>query len=322
MNEPIPWLHALQLDGRGGALPPGPQGFEPDAEGQVAWVHLDWHDERQVRLLREESGLGPELIEVLLARDTRPRMLAQGPGLLLILRGVNLNPGAEPEDMISLRIWIEPRRIITLRASPIQSAAALRDALQAGRGPADAGEFLLGLIRNLNQRIAPVLEDLEDAIEAIYDEPEGDDSEQRQQLLELRRRTVILRRHIAPQREALYSLSAEPPAWLNASQRARILEAVEHVRLFVEDLDSIAAHAALIQSGIEGRMNEKLNGRLYLLTLVAGIFLPLGFLTGLLGVNLGGIPGSESPRAFGLFCLLIAFIFIVQVLFLRLRRWF
>lgn len=37
---------------------------------------------------------------------------------------------------------------------------------------------------------------------------------------------------------------------------------------------------------------------MYVLSLVAAIFLPLGLLTGLLGINVGGIPGTESPWAF------------------------
>jgi zinc transporter len=35
-----------------------------------------------------------------------------------------------------------------------------------------------------------------------------------------------------------------------------------------------------------------------MLTIVAGIFLPLGFLTGLMGINVGGMPGVEESSAF------------------------
>ena len=36
----------------------------------------------------------------------------------------------------------------------------------------------------------------------------------------------------------------------------------------------------------------------YMLTIVAGIFLPLSFLTGLMGINVGGMPGVEDGDAF------------------------
>ena len=42
-----------------------------------------------------------------------------------------------------------------------------------------------------------------------------------------------------------------------------------------------------------------------LLSIIAAIFLPLGFVTGLLGVNVAGIPGAAYPYAFGIVCLVL-----------------
>ncbi|MDP2532742.1 CorA family divalent cation transporter [Photobacterium damselae subsp. piscicida] len=67
--------------------------------------------------------------------------------------------------------------------------------------------------------------------------------------------------------------------------------------------------------------SESLNQRVYFLSLVTTIFLPLGFLTGLLGVNLGGIPGAQDGRAFTIFCILLAFVFMLQLLFFYRRKW-
>lgn len=41
---------------------------------------------------------------------------------------------------------------------------------------------------------------------------------------------------------------------------------------------------------------------MYVLSVVAAIFLPLGFVTGLLGINVGGIPGTEWPWSFTVVC--------------------
>ena len=51
-----------------------------------------------------------------------------------------------------------------------------------------------------------------------------------------------------------------------------------------------------------------MNKTMYVLSIVAGIFLPLGLLTGLLGINVGGIPGTEHPLAFMLVCVLLLII--------------
>lgn len=94
------------LDGRGGCAP-----LEP---ARPRWYHLDYSQPDAAAVL---TGLGLEapLIEALIRPDSRPRTLDLPGGVLVILRGVNTNPGADPEDMVSLRLWIEPERLISVR---------------------------------------------------------------------------------------------------------------------------------------------------------------------------------------------------------------
>ncbi len=61
---------------------------------------------------------------------------------------------------------------------------------------------------------------------------------------------------------------------------------------------------------------------MYVLSIVAGIFLPLGLLTGLLGINVGGIPGTESKLAFAIVCLILLLIAGIQIWVFRKKRWF
>ena len=69
-------------------------------------------------------------------------------------------------------------------------------------------------------------------------------------------------------------------------------------------------------------MSEQLNSRMYVLSIVAAMFLPLGFLTGLVGINLGGIPGSESPFGFLVFSLLMIMILALQLWYFSRKNWF
>jgi len=61
---------------------------------------------------------------------------------------------------------------------------------------------------------------------------------------------------------------------------------------------------------------------MYLLSVIAAVFPPLGLITGLLGVNVGGISGTENPRAFALLCGGTVLFVICQLWFLRRKRWF
>ena len=69
-------------------------------------------------------------------------------------------------------------------------------------------------------------------------------------------------------------------------------------------------------------MSEQLNQRTYVLSVVAAIFLPLGFLTGLLGINVGGIPGADSPLGFVVFSGILILIVGVQLWYFIRKGWF
>jgi len=60
---------------------------------------------------------------------------------------------------------------------------------------------------------------------------------------------------------------------------------------------------------------------MYVLSIVAAFFLPLGFLTGLLGVNVGGIPGVEYKGSFAIFSLILVLLVVVQIWLFKLKKW-
>lgn len=58
------------------------------------------------------------------------------------------------------------------------------------------------------------------------------------------------------------------------------------------------------------------------ISIVAAMFLPLAFLTGMLGVNVGGIPGAESPFGFLTFSLILVVLVALQLWYFIKKRWF
>ena len=84
----------------------------------LLWIHLDAANETALDWLEQKSGLNQLEKEALLESGTRPRIAATDRGAIVILRGVNCNPGADPEDMVAVRMFISNERIITMRRSP------------------------------------------------------------------------------------------------------------------------------------------------------------------------------------------------------------
>ena len=81
----------------------------------ILWLHLDYADEGAQKWLVENSGIDDVSCAALMAQETRPRVLSSGDSLLLILRGINFNPGADLDDMVAIRMWFDEHRIISMR---------------------------------------------------------------------------------------------------------------------------------------------------------------------------------------------------------------
>ncbi len=314
---------AYRLDGNGGGEKLDWEGIAQWQTGQgLLWVHLNRKFDDAQQWLRERSGLDEVIVDALLAEETRPRCVPMGNGLMLFLRGINMNPGADPEDMVSVRLWVEPTRIVSVRLRRLLSVSDLSTTLDKGQGPKDAGEFLADLAERLISRMADVVIDIDDEVDRIQDEILVRQSQQlRAELSRLRREIIALRRYLAPQRDALARLAQIKADWLREAHSHQYREEADRVTRYVEDLDAARERATVTQEELSSRLSEQMNSRMYVLSVVAAIFLPLGFLTGLLGINVGGIPLAESPVGFVSVVVVLIGIVTAQILIFRWRRW-
>ena len=174
------------------------------------------------------------MIDGLLANETRPRCDSYADGILLNLRGVNLHPGAEPEDMVSIRLWVDEHRVISTRLRRLMAVEDVREQLAAGKGPISTGHLVARVSARLTERMAPVIEDLTDQVADLEDRLIEDDGggqldlrAVRHKLNGVRRVAIALRRYIAPQREALNRMSQLEEVWLEDRVRGRLKTACE-----------------------------------------------------------------------------------------------
>ena len=324
MTTPEPLICAYMLDRQGGGRPLAWDDLAslPGGDG-VLWVHLHREAPETRAWLSSVAKLPEVAIEALLAAESRPRATLFDDRLLLDLRGVNLNPGADPEDMVAIRGWIDAGRIVTVRRRRLMAIDDRRTAIDQGRGPRTAAGFVIVLAQNLLMRMSSVIGELDDRVDALEDEVlTAQSSALRRRLAELRRQAIALRRYIGPNREALARLQVEPPPWTEDRHRIQLREVADRITRYIEDLDSARDRAAVVQDELASRISETMNRNTYVLSIVAGVFLPLSLLTGLLGINVAGIPGEKWPWAFATVCLLLVLLGAFEVWLLRRHRWF
>ncbi|MDJ0897117.1 MAG: zinc transporter ZntB [Alphaproteobacteria bacterium] len=321
----LPDVAAFAFDGAGkarsvnleelSAIKPG------DNTSGFTWVHLR-RDHQEVASWLKQFGLDDLVIDALTAEETRPRCTIHGDGALLNLRGVNLNPGEEPQDMISVRLWIEEKKVVGVWLRPLMAVRDLFDSIDRQRAPVSPGDLVAKLALRLADRAEPTVTCLNERLdaleEAIIDEAEVST---RLELAYARRAAIVLRRFLFPQRDALTTLQIEELHWLGSRDRSRLQEAAERVTRLAEELDAIRDRAQVVHDQIMEKRADTMNRHMLVLSVVAALFLPLGFLTGLLGVNLGGIPGTGEPWAFVILCVLLLALGALEYWVFRRLKW-
>ncbi|MGP0170992.1 zinc transporter ZntB [Pseudomonas sp. NCHU5208] len=319
-------LHAFVLDGQGGARSLDRRELDELQLGaqESLWLHWDRSQAQAQRWLRESSGLDEFSCDLLLEENTRPRLLPLPDNeLLLFLRGVNRNPGAEPEDMVSVRIFADAQRVISLRLRPLRATEALIADLQAGKGPRTASELLLELARHLTSHVDELVAELSEQLDLEEDRLDADERYRPDHglMLQVRRRAASLRRFLAPQRDLYAQLARNKQPWFVEDDDDYWNELNNSLTRYLEELELVRERVSLVLEAENQRMSERMNRIMYRFTVITGMFLPLTFITGLLGINVGGIPGAENPTGFFVACALMVVLAVAQLLLFRRWRW-
>lgn len=307
--------YCLNGDGSGQAATGFTAGDKP------LWLHIDYSEPDSVEWLTQ-LGIPENVTESLVRLDTRPRTMVIGNGILVFLRAINMNPDQSPDDMVSLRLWIEKNRMISVRQRRILSTQDIKRELENGVGPNDIQELLVFLLERLADRIADYVDSLEEAISSHEEAVENaEPSNVRIQVSSLRRQAAMVRRYLAPQRDALDALSRQAKFIMSDDHLYQIHEQSDRIVRYVEDLDLVRERAMVLQEELMNRIAQEQNARMYVLSIIAAIFLPISFVTGLFGMNVAGLPGIENPQAFLLVGMTMVAMVTGIVVFFRSNKW-
>lgn len=142
----------------------------------------------------------------------------------------------------------------------------------------------------------------------------------RHRISEVRKQATRLRRYLLPQKEALTE-------WINLTKqdetiKANAIEVLDGVRRSIEELESVKDRAAILQDEVMAQMSQKQSRSMFILAIFSLVFLPLSFITGLLGVNVSGIPMANDPAAFQALAVALLAVAAVEILVLWWAGWF
>jgi len=284
------------------------------------WIHLDGRNADSLRWLDEESGVPAPAIRALKAIETRPRIELYDGGALINLRGLGATPDDDPDDLVSIRLWAEAGKVISLSFRSLRDLEMVRDQMTRGTLK-DPGDLITSLAMQITEDMDPHIGELGDSIDECETDLSADRAFALRRIIgRVRSEAISYRRFVVPQRQALERLSVLNCGWLEDDDHIHLRDAADRFARMAEELEAIRERSALLHEQLTDLRSETIETRALLISIVALIFLPLTFVTGLLGMNVEGIPYAHSPWSFWgvvIFCVVIAVT--ISAYFIRAR---
>lgn len=322
-KNPIIFSYSFNEDGSSFKLDENSAAKEIENDG-LAWAHIDSENNNSAKWLQKEVGyLDHLVIDALLARETRPRIMEFPQGLLIILRSVNLNKDAEPEDMVSLRIWIDNQRIITIQRRDVKAVYEIAESLDAGKKIKSSGEFLYNLLYQILQKTSPFLYNMNERIDELEDRIlTTHDMKFREKILQIRTQSAVFKRYLLPQREVILRLRNTEQNWIDSWAKRHFQENFDQISHLIEEVEEATSRSQILHDELANAMTERLNKSMYKLSMISLIFMPFTFITGLFGMNVEGIPGANSPHAFYICSAVMIIMICIYMIFLKAKTRF
>jgi zinc transporter len=284
------------------------------------WIHIEDAAEPSLALLAGQQI--PEVAaNALVATETRPRCDRIDDGAIINLRG----PAAEGVDisdrLVAIRMWVRQGKVNSLTRFPLAATEAVGRQMNAG-AIHDPGDLVAAFAREISKQLDPEVAALGDSLDDAESQLESHNIYRlRGQITRIRSEAIAFRRFVAPDRDALQTLAQIDFEWLADDDRLHIREAADRFARMAEELEAVRERSALLHEQLTDLRAEEIDQRSLLISIVAFIFLPLTFITGLLGMNVKGIPYADEHWAFWGVVGICVLISVAVVVWFARRHW-
>ena len=286
------------------------------------WIHLSTNEEQAQRWLRDAAKLDDYVVDALTASETRPRCEAFENGALINLRGRSSDDLSSGDPLASVRIWAVRGRVYSVTRRPLIGIADVETQIAKGE-IVDPGDFIAVVSTAITSDLDPHVADLGDELDDCEERLDANRVfDLRRTVTRVRVAAIGYRRFLAPQRAALEKLATLPGAWLADDDRRHLAAAADRAARMAEELESIRERASLMHEALTDLRSEQIDSRSLVISVVAMVFLPLTFITGLYGMNVAHLPYAQEPWAFDAIMGLCTAITVIVIGYFAQRHWF
>lgn len=270
-------------------------------DGNAVWLHFNLVDSRSRTWIASCDRIPQVARDLLLENDPHIQVEILEDGFMGVLGDLYYEFDADPDRLGFLRIYVDRDCTISVREKPLKAIDLLRRNLLAHPEVIESPmDLMVHLLDNLNSMFDRIVDDIKEVVEDIEDQILKDNfSVDKGKFSRLRRLLARLRRHFSANNQVLSQrLIPQLPSWCSELEESELHRHLDRLRAVVQDLELVQERARLVQEEMASRLQETVNRNLYVLSIVTTVFLPIALITGVFGMNVGGVPWTEDSLGF------------------------
>jgi Mg2+ and Co2+ transporter CorA len=266
---------------------------QPGAPG-FRWLHLNLADQRTQRWIASLADLPPAAKDLLLNLDQRAHALTEGEVVGFVMPDVERDFDEGEPRIAALRFVILPGLMLSARLHPTRSADVIKERILGGAAPADGPQALDLMLACLAETVRRIVADADATVQRIEDQllDTGRTPDART-FVTLRGLMVRMHRLLQGGRAVLRDLDDEfevEEPWSGLIGRAG-----KRLLTLDGDLLQVQSQLRLLREEIDLQATQRTNQNLYLLSILTATMMPATLVTGLFGMNTGGLPWQTHP---------------------------
>lgn len=291
--------YSVEHDGRLRTLGPESLADALADEGVMVWLHFDQADPEAQAWIGACERLPGAAKAVLLGADSHMRMEPAGDGLAGVVGDLHHEFARRSDHLDVLRLYLDNRCLISARREPLTAIDKLRRSIGEGLAMERPIRLVAQFLHHVTDTLGDIMLELGDTLDALEDGVISGRADCGPEALNrVRRVAARLRRHMVPQQHALLGLLGRLPEWIEESEASLLRGAIERLSALGHDLDLIQERSRLVQEQRAARLMELTNRNLYILSIATVVALPPTLITGVFGMNLGGVPAQQDHLGF------------------------
>ncbi|WP_187269600.1 magnesium/cobalt transporter CorA [Flagellimonas hymeniacidonis] len=292
---------------------------------------VDWydvrglHDTELVKFFGSNYNIHPLVLEGIVDTHQRPKFEEYDKGNFITLRALSFDKDKVEIKKEHVAIYFNEGFIITFQETESDLFEAVRKRItsSSGRIRQRGADYLsYALVDVLVDYYYVVLEEIEEVMEGLEEKMLVElDIKDKTNIHQLKKEFLIVRKSVAPLREAIASFSKTDSNFVQDNTQIFIRDLYEHTVQIMDTIDSSRDILNGLQDLFISELSFKMNKVMQLLTLISVIFIPLTFLAGIYGMNFDNIPELHHKHGYHILLGVMFIIFVVLIFIFRRKKW-